>query len=207
MNERARVAVPIVLVALLGVLVWKSLVRDPRTPQIEACRFALQSEFDQEVAIWRARTRGEDPPERDPESRGEAFRACAPLHQEPACRDAWIGATAEGFAAERMQRVATVCRDAYCPKLPEPKPSMCERFGKTPSENAELLQDFDDAVLRLELGPSAEPIVETRKRGIRDLRAVLADYFDAGSPEWQGEHARVRALPKAPSETPDANAP
>src|SRR2546426_716567 len=67
--------------------------------------------------------------EDDPYRAGKSVAdACAPLYSEPGCRKGWADAWAEGTDPSQRIRVLTnACRDAYCPKLPEPKPALCDR--------------------------------------------------------------------------------
>lgn len=203
MKPRLRLAVGLAAVAGVGALTWLSFARHPTGSEIEVCRFVTARELDDAAALWRARARGEAAPENDPKSSRAA--ACAPLYREPACREAWMtmatrtretaGATS-GPAAGRVDigDVVTACRDAYCPKLTNGRPTLCERDpkGLPPSEWMPLWRELDDAILAYDLGRRADPVLDARRRGAEALESALREYANAGSPSWRSGALDVR---------------
>jgi hypothetical protein len=55
-------------------------------------------------------------------------RDCAGTIRDGACRGALTAEYEDHDAA--MKRVASACRDAYCPRLPPPKPPLCATWGE-----------------------------------------------------------------------------
>jgi hypothetical protein len=79
--------------------------------------------------------------------------ACAPLYSEPACRKGWADAWAEGTdPTQRIRILTTACRDAYCPKLAEPKPALCDGTELTILTIAPRWNEFNRAIITRELG-------------------------------------------------------
>lgn len=191
-----RLVLPFVVAIAIGAVVLKLLARPTNASQIEACRFVMAEELDRQTKTWRARARGEEPPplpEDDDVEARDVFAACAPLYSDAACRAARSpGKGTDVRPSERLQNMVQACRAAYCPRL-SPRPTLCEvddaRLGR---EGLALFQELDDAILRLELGARAEPILELRKSGARELQAAMLEYLDAGSPEFAGGSGRVK---------------
>lgn len=82
--------------------------------------------------------------------------ACAPLYKESACREGYARAWDEQTdPAARIRILTTACSEAYCPKLPDPKPALCaqptaEQGGFVAL--SERWQEFERAVLVRDLG-------------------------------------------------------
>lgn len=182
--------------AAFGLVFWSLRGRGDRAA-VDACRFAIRAEADRLEARWRERASGAgaDPVDVDPES--DVLVVCAPLYKESACREAMIAT--KGFSAvnERYRRIVDVCREAYCPSLPEPRPSLCAAVPKTPREVAAAWAELTDAALRRDLGTGAEPIVSARRDARDRVTSAIAAYFDAGAPAWTGSHGTsIRLQPK-----------
>jgi hypothetical protein len=85
----------------------------------------------------------------------EVARACADLYGEPACAQAMRNPPAD--PSTRAATIARACRDAYCPRLAEPRPALCQR-SELPvptqllTEHGELMR----RALAFELGVSPE---------------------------------------------------
>jgi hypothetical protein len=84
--------------------------------------------------------------------------ACADLYVEPGCRNAWVHAGHVDPAA-RINRLIVACRDAYCPKLSQPKPALCA-MNLGPEANAATRQErwshwpeLQAAIFARDLGP------------------------------------------------------
>jgi hypothetical protein len=192
MNKR-RVILIAILGAGLSLATAFALLRKPTGAQIEACRVVIAHENDERVAVWRARTEGREPPEVDNKVRSLA--ACAPLFSAPACREAMVRFD-EGDPSGRLVKLATACRDAYCPVLPT-KPSICTERIESPSHLAQMWSELHRAMITHDLGRRAAPILAERERGEREIRDALSAYMDAGSPPWQGTHGTsIRAVPR-----------
>lgn len=81
--------------------------------------------------------------------------ACAPLFEESACREgyakAWADSTSE---ADRARVMMDACCAAYCPKLDEPKPTLCTAEAADVSGRSEQWRQFQRVVLTRDLGPA-----------------------------------------------------
>lgn len=87
-----------------------------------------------------------------PRSRaGEIAWACADLFKEPACRDAHRRFDEPGIES-RASTLARRCRDAYCPRLPQPQPTLCQKEPANSMELAESWQEFVHVVYQRDLG-------------------------------------------------------
>lgn len=152
-SARARRALGFGLVAAaIAVLAWQ--VVDAMTPLREADICAKG------VAEARAMT----PSTEGPSRAAIVAKACAPLYTEPRCRQAH-----EKFdlphPAERARTLAEACRDAYCPKLSEPKPALCagDRWPMKPSDLAHAWSEFVPLVLAADHGLKAKPAIDALK--------------------------------------------
>ena len=112
--------------------------------KVDACVLA------QEQVAQRRATRGRASPG-GPSDAAAVEAACAPLFSNAACREAMIHFDDPQVEA-RSDRVFEVCTKAYCPTLPEPRPSACERPAAEPSEMAGQWNEFRERVLRREIG-------------------------------------------------------
>jgi biopolymer transport protein ExbD len=76
---------------------------------------------------------------------------------EPACRDAMQHFDSVP-PAERAATLARRCREAYCPRLPEPRPALCGKDfeNSPPSMLLPQWKAFCATVLSFDLGPLAE---------------------------------------------------
>lgn len=89
---------------------------------------------------------------------GSVVRACAPLFGDAACRDAHERFD-KGAPVDRMWRLAETCRNAYCPRLKAPKPTLCDDGERAPLELAAAWSEFVPAVLKAEHGSRAERVI------------------------------------------------
>lgn len=198
----ARLAILTFGMVALGALTWVALSRHPTTAEIEVCRSVLAKNMEASAAKWRARARGEDEPASESVSTAdETAHACAPLYSVASCQNAWLHFR-EGDPASRARRLVEACRGAYCAKLSERKPALCNRDANSPTELSLMWRELDDAILSFELGARAEPIHAARRRGSSDIDSAMNAYFDAGSPSWRARSGDtdVRALPTQPEE-------
>jgi biopolymer transport protein ExbD len=97
-------------------------------------------------------------PEHAGEATGDIAVSCADLYSESACAEAfrrWRVTPVES----RAGAVVAACRDAYCPLLSHPRPSLCARTDlPAPSELAGPWQELHARILSRELGTSVEAI-------------------------------------------------
>jgi biopolymer transport protein ExbD len=85
-------------------------------------------------------------------------RACADIYSEPGCAAAWRDPPAR--IEERPGALARACRDAYCPRLAEPRPALCATQELPPP--VEMIRGWRELHIRIlarELGVAPE-IVE-----------------------------------------------
>lgn len=99
-----------------------------------------------------------DPARAEQERTTKLAVACADLYSEPRCAQAFRG-WSQTPLTERAATVARACRDAYCPRLVEPKPVLCsEPDLPAPSAQPVVFAELDQRVLSLELGLSLEEV-------------------------------------------------
>ena len=99
-----------------------------------------------------------DPSEEIGSRLAELSRACADVYSEPGCADAWRHPSPR--LEERASAMAQACRDAYCPKLPEPRPALCAtKELPLPTEMARQWRELQSRIIARELGIAPE-IVE-----------------------------------------------
>jgi len=84
---------------------------------------------------------------------------CRETIVEPVCRDAW-GAYATTPPAERAHYLLVKCAEAYCAKLPEPRPQAC--LGIADRADAVLVQGRElwHAIHLFDLGKDATALIE-----------------------------------------------
>lgn len=104
-----------------------------------------------------------------------AVDACQELFAEEGCREGWdaLGEVApDRRAAEAVPRLVERCRQAYCPKLPEPRPVLCERGEDLPQSVGEGLTNraaLFAAILHHDLGERPARTLPTRLAMLLDL--------------------------------------
>ena len=99
-----------------------------------------------------------DPGEEIGSRSAELSRACADIYSEPGCADVWRHPSPR--LEERASAMAKACRDAYCPKLPEPRPALCAtKELPLPTEMARQWRELQSRIIARELGIAPE-IVE-----------------------------------------------
>jgi biopolymer transport protein ExbD len=85
-------------------------------------------------------------------------RACADIYSEPGCAAAWRDPPAR--LEERPSALARACRDAYCPRLAEPRPALCAtKELPPPVEMVRGWRELHIRILARELGVAPQ-IVE-----------------------------------------------
>jgi hypothetical protein len=106
-------------------------------------------------------------------------QGCSDLYVESACREAMRRFESVEPAARAMT-LARSCLDAYCPKLPEPRPTLCaaDLTRLAPTALAQRWQAFMGAALTFDLGAAAGTVA-----------ALLADAL--------GHVTTVRVAPQA----------
>jgi len=115
----------------------------------------------------------------DPTTAGRSVAiACAPLYRERACREGYLRAWDEQTdPASRIRTLVDACSEAYCPKLPEPKPALCAQPSAEPGGFAALSerwQEFQRVVLVRDLGAArAETVLATMKEVAAKRAAAL----------------------------------
>jgi hypothetical protein len=82
------------------------------------------------------------------------WSACAGLYLESTCRDAFANVMTV-LPHERSAYLTGACRDAYCPLLDEPKPSLCSMERHPFEERGALFAELLRRVHILELGEDA----------------------------------------------------
>lgn len=88
----------------------------------------------------------------------EYAEACGAFYSEKTCAEA-VRAIPGTPEARRATVPITACRDAYCPKLPEPRPRFCATAGAAKLDDEDLLAGWDElhpAILALDATRSPE---------------------------------------------------
>ena len=111
-------------------------------------------------------------PERSDVAAARIAESCADLYSESACANAyksWSHTPVESRAA----RIASACRDAYCPKLAAPKPQLCQSTElPPPSRLLESWAELNQRILALELGTSDLDLLPISSFPMGSARAV-----------------------------------
>jgi biopolymer transport protein ExbD len=112
-----------------------------------------------------------------PSVAADLARACADIYREPACAEAMRNPPKD--PARFAATIAAACRDAYCPRLPAPRPKLCASPDLPPP--TQLLAEWgvlQQHMLALELGadpktlaPLFQPVTVAMPR---DLSAAPA---------------------------------
>jgi hypothetical protein len=145
-SSRAAVVVGVLLLFALGLWSWRvAPKRADARALVDACVAARR-----EVMARRAARGGPSPPG-EPSDAALVSSACAPLYGEATCRDAMLKFD-EPPPAERVTRVIDACVRAYCPKLPPPRPGICERQPDDPMERLAAWDALRMAILGREIG-------------------------------------------------------
>lgn len=81
----------------------------------------------------------------------DVSRACAGVYREPACAEAMRNPPEDPTAF--ASTIARACRDAYCPRLPAPRPRLCGA-ADLPPPSALLTQwaELEQQIMAFELG-------------------------------------------------------
>jgi hypothetical protein len=84
-------------------------------------------------------------------------RACGALYAEAGCREAYASAWAHFDPSQRSRIMMEGCRAAYCPKLPPPRPGLCEQAEPNLITARTTWPEFVRVVLAISAlpGPSA----------------------------------------------------
>jgi hypothetical protein len=127
-------------------------VADASVDPISACATVMRRSVDQAKG-------GLQPGERLV-GNADIQRACAPIYKEAACRSA-VERAADASTFPATTTAFTACRDAYCPKLVDPKPAACSAATVSASEWGDLFA----AIVRHDHGDRGEPILESIGQG------------------------------------------
>lgn len=76
---------------------------------------------------------------------------CRGLYKEPRCRQAFSELGAIEPTA-RSEHIATACKQAYCPLLPNPKPDLCRNLSDSPQRLASQWPELQLAIWNRDLG-------------------------------------------------------
>lgn len=101
---------------------------------------------------------------------------CSDLFVEPACREAMRRFESVEPAA-RAGTLARNCRDAYCPKLPEPRPTLCaaDLTRIAPTELAQQWPTLAGAALAFDLGVEAGTVGALMAQALGQVTVVQVD--------------------------------
>jgi hypothetical protein len=84
-------------------------------------------------------------------------RACADIYSEPGCSAVWRNPPEK--IEELAGAIAKACRDAYCPRLPAPRPALCAtRQLPPPVEMSRRWRELQARIYALELGVAPEVV-------------------------------------------------
>jgi hypothetical protein len=119
---------------------------------IAACALLMQKSIDQQ-------RRGVSPGERLVRN-GDIQRACAPIYKEDTCRAAILRAAGTS-SMDAATAAFDACRDAYCPKLTDPKPIACSAAAPTATEWGELFK----AIVQHDHGSRGQPVIDAIEGG------------------------------------------
>lgn len=154
-----------------------------KPPPVPTCVAAIDEAGAKAEERWRERAKGKNTPMSNEEDR--VMSRCAALYSEKSCREANENFD-NGPAEMRLAVLAKTCRDAYCPKLAAPKPTLCENKDPSTGDYASGWRELDTAILKHDHGANAEPVLEAKKRAnLRVMKAAEA-YYDAGAPDFLG---------------------
>jgi hypothetical protein len=111
------------------------------------------------VAAARAQRNGPTPAGQ-PTDAAVVARGCAPLYQQPACRDAMIHFD-DPPPEKRSIAVLQACARVYCPILAAPKPAVCARPDAVPEDEQQFVawNELRTAILTHDIGASATQLV------------------------------------------------
>jgi len=99
----------------VALLLWGAPYRAPSvSPSLSPDRLA---------AVERCRQGYANLDPTSPSLAADLARACADMYREPACARAMRNPPKD--PARFAAAIAAACRDAYCPRLPEPRPKLC----------------------------------------------------------------------------------
>jgi biopolymer transport protein ExbD len=99
-----------------------------------------------------------DPARTDHEHATKLAVACADLYSESRCSQAFR-AWSQTPVTERAATVTRACRDAYCPRLTQPKPVLCaESDLPPPSAQPVVFAELNQRILSFELDLSLERV-------------------------------------------------
>ena len=101
--------------------------------------------------------------------------ACAPLFEEPSCREGYVLAWDERTSpASRIGVLVDACSAAYCPKLGEPRPALCMHRATQLAPLSEQWQEFQRAALTRDQGAArAERVLAAMKASGEKRKRVL----------------------------------
>jgi hypothetical protein len=94
--------------------------------------------------------------------------SCSEVYVEHGCREAFLTA-ARALPRERMTVLVRGCAAAYCPILPDPKPSLCA--GAAETGEVLLWGELQLAILTYDLGPEQTKVFASR---LTELHARLS---------------------------------
>ena len=111
------------------------------------------------VAAARAQRNGPTPAGQ-PSDAAVVARGCAPLYQQPACRDAMMHFD-DPPLEKRSIAVLQACARVYCPILADPKPAVCARPDVVPEDEQQFIawNQLRAAILTHDIGASAAQLV------------------------------------------------
>jgi len=133
---------------------------------------------------WMSRAKGKDTPMSKEE--GSVMFRCAALYSEKPCREAHANFD-DAPVDRRMQLLVGSCKEAYCPKLAAPKPSICDAKTPTLAELTASWRELDTAILKHDHGAAVEPVLDAKKRANERVIKAAAVYYDAGAPDFFGD--------------------
>jgi hypothetical protein len=80
-------------------------------------------------------------------------RGCAALYKDAACRDAHLHYE-DVEPAKQAITLTRACAEAYCARLPDPKPKLCIADKAHAADLAELWWELRVEIWKLDLGPA-----------------------------------------------------
>ncbi len=150
-----------------------------------------------------ARLRGVQPSSHEA---GAMVLACAKLTKRAACRRASENMVNDEIApSTKLSTLVTTCRDSYCPDLPAPRPALCDRAdagGLGPAVTKQMWAELGDAIVRHDLGASAEAVLDAKKRARVAATSALEAYLEAGSPPYETGSPDVTTRAVVPTDRP-----
>jgi hypothetical protein len=118
---------------------------DDVSRRVDACVAAQK-----DVATRRQARQGPPPPG-EPSDAAVVAKACAPLFAQPGCREAHVSFDTPPAEA-RVPTLFRACVREYCPGLPAPKPSACDKMPADGIETFAAWSELRMAILKHDIG-------------------------------------------------------